>query len=118
MYIRVKPNINMYMNDKKYNLFIEDIYNFLTPDKTGIDNIYLTTIKELKPYINQTKKGILVRQGKGKGSFVTNIIKLNEFNIVAIIDSNDFNLYDFNIIKNIINNHLLIKYPYFYLSFI
>lgn len=86
-----------------YNNIIQDIYKIFPSAK---DNIIIFN----KPFKILTKKGLLVRQGKGKGKFSTKIKNINK--------NNNLILYNIENNKNLpkilltFNNRFFPKYPY------
>lgn len=115
LHVYVKNSMNCYISTNRFNQFIKEINDILAPFSNNMDFLPMVINKQLTPYYIQTHKGILVRQGKGKGSFVGKIIKLNQFNIILSIDSSFYSEYQYLVIKRNIDN-LLINYPFFALD--
>ena len=97
--IIICPKKEIILKQETYNAFVTDLLRWTKKEHLTLYN---------KPTRITTAKGILVRQGKGKGKPKSKVTMINENNPVAVIKFEEGSS-----LLDILNNITLRKYPFF-----
>ena len=97
--IIICPKKEITLKQETYNAFVTDLLRWTKKEHLTLYN---------RPNRVTTAKGILVRQGKGKGKPKSKVTLINENNPVAVLRFEEGSS-----LLDIMNNIVLRKYPFF-----